>query len=349
MADFGEFERILVHAKLVACAHSCKYCLMGKKRLAKITPARFIGFVERFLEWERKQGSDEIVGYVPNYTSDHNRETLELLKDVDERFPRRYSPLRGITLGGLPMRTESELLEWLTERQSFGCETAHGSLAGTGKVHDYWNGQSGNYELIMTTMRIAGEIGMALGARMFVAKSTLSLLQELNDDLERLPKHEADWRYATPFFYAGWGARLEEERIDEDERDALPKWLEPMIRRSTSLRDVIWRSEREWIETIRDGKAQPSQIQLILNINDDNIDRLEGMSCDAIVAEYRSRTQAAYAAIPSLTELCERYGDRNDRRVYILQRCIQMKWLDLHLRDYPTRFERQLTHLQMGN
>jgi hypothetical protein len=349
MADFGEAEHIFVHAKLVSCAHSCKYCLMGKKRLTKITPARFVAFVERFLEWEQRQGRAEIVSYVPNYTSDYSRETLELLKDLDERFPRRYSPLRGITLGGLPTRTERELLAWLTERQSFGCKTAHGSLAGTGRVHDYWNGQPRNYELIMATLRIAGEIGMALGARMFVAKSTLPMLEELNDDLERLPKHEGDWRYATPFFYAGWGARLEEERIDEDERDALPKWLDPMIKRSTGSRDGIWRSEREWIETIREGKAQSRQFQLILNINDDNIDHLETMSCDDIVAEYQSRTQAAYAAIPGLTELCERYGDQDDRRVYILQRCIEMKWLDLHLRHHPTRFERQLTHLQMGN
>ncbi|WP_400766510.1 hypothetical protein [Methylosinus sporium] len=73
------------------------------------------------------------------------------------------------------------------------------------------------------------------------------------------------------------------------------------------------------------------------------------MSGAAIVDDYRTRTRAAYAAIPSLVELCDRYGNRDGTKIYPLQRCVEMKWLDLHLAEHPTDFERQLTHLQMGN
>jgi hypothetical protein len=320
---------------------------MGDKKLAKLPPTRISAIVERFLEWEQARGGDMYVAYVLNYTSDYDRHTLELVRDLSDRFPRRYKPLSGITLGGLPWRPEDELRAWLLERQEFGCKTAHASIAGTGKVHDYWNGRPGNFDLIMTTLRIAGELGMGLGARLFVTKSTVPMLQDLNEMLEQMPKHENDWRYALPFFYAGWGAKLEAERIDEDIRDSLPDWLDPLIKRSSC--DGFWRSEREWITHIEASPEQPIETNLILNVTDDNIGRLELMSCDEIFADYEARTHAAYAAMPSLYELCDRYGDEENRKVYPLQRCIEMKWLDQHLTNHPIRFERQLTHLQMGN
>jgi hypothetical protein len=341
------FPKLFIHTKLIACAHSCKYCLMGNKKLARLPIERIIAFLERFLEWEQANKATMPVSYVLNYTSDYNRRTLELVADLDRRFPRSYPPLSGITLGGLPWRPENELRDWLLERQEFGCKTAHASLAGTGSVHDYWNGKSGNFDLIMTTLRIAGEIGMGLGARLFVTKSTLPLLSDLNALLEQMPKHDNDWRYALPFFYAGWGAKLEDERIDEDIRDSLPDWLDPLIKQSAG--EGFWRSEREWIAHIETLRPQKIETNLIVNVTEANIERLEAMSCDDIVAKYEMRTRAAYAAMPDLHELSARYGDKNDRRLYVLQRCIEMKWLDMYLRDHPAQFERQLTHLQMGN
>jgi hypothetical protein len=320
---------------------------MGDKKLARLPVERIAAFLERFLEWEHGSNKGPHVSYIINYTSDYDRRTLELIKDLDARYPRPYGPLSGITLGGLPWRPETELRAWLMERQEYGCKTAHASLAGMGSVHDYWNGRPGNFDLIMTTLRIAGELGMGLGARLFVTKSTLSFLEELNSLLEQLPKHQNDWRYALPFFYAGWGAKLEDERIDEDIRDSLPSWLDPLIKRSSC--DGFWRSEREWIAHIGSLPDQAVETNLILNVTEDNIDRLESMSCDEIVMEYKARTLAAYTAMPNLQELCDRYGNKENRKVYPLERCITMKWLDAHLMAHPSTFERHLTHLQMGN
>ncbi|WP_036293151.1 hypothetical protein [Methylosinus sp. PW1] len=340
-------QAIHVHAKLFPCAHSCKYCLMGDKTLARMDSARFSRVVERLLEWEEQNREAASVGYVLNYTSDYDRATLELIQALDRRFPRRYPPLSGITLGGLRERSRDELREWLLERQAFGCKTVHASLAGVGAVHDHWNGRRGNFDLIMSTLEVAGALGMALGARLFVATSTLADLPALNARLDRLPQNPGGWRYLCPFFYFGWGVRHEDERIDERTRDTLRKWLEALP--EGSMRDEVWRSEREWIERIRSEEAEPREFDLIINVDDDNIDALESMSGAAIVDDYRTRTRAAYAAIPSLAELCDRYGDRDGTKIYPLQRCVEMKWLDLHLAEHPTDFERQLTHLQMGN
>ncbi|WP_412771732.1 hypothetical protein [Nitrobacter sp.] len=318
---------------------------MGKKKIARIQPGRLHALLERFLEWETSH--DMRIGYIVNYSADYDRATLEYLKDLSERFPRDYEPLRRISLGGLRKRTDEELRLWLHERQQFGCISAHGSFAGHGEVHDYWNGQRGNYDLIVRTLRIAGEIGMAILARLFVVKSTLSTLQELNDTLDTLPDHQNNCRYAVPYFYAGWGSRLEEERIDERTRDELPSWLHRLLREARSAEGEC-RSEREWIEVIRNDPAQRKN-GLILNVTEDNIERLEQQTCDEIIGDLETRTRTAYAAIPGLSELCERYGDRNGTMIYGLERCLEMKWLDRHLQEHPTEFERQLTHLQLGN
>ncbi|ACK52361.1 hypothetical protein Msil_3472 [Methylocella silvestris BL2] len=346
MAREVAFSGINIHAKKSACAHSCKYCLMGDKKLSSISNERFSTFVLRFLEWgDKRKRSDFAVEYSLNYSDEYDRATLEMLRGLNERFPSKY-PLGGITLGGLRQRSEADMRAWLIERQSFGCRTAHASLAGVGALHDHWNGREGNFDFLLMTLRLAGELGMALGARLFVARSTLSSLEALNEKLDCLPRHEGDWRYAQPFFYLGWGARFEDERLDEELRDALPDWLDPLIERGAA--SGVWRSEREWIMHLRDTPAQPAKLSLDLILTDDNIDRLESMSCGEIVAEYETRTRAAYAALPSLHELCDRYADRDGRLVYELERCVELKWLDRHLAEHPTHFERQLTHLQLG-
>jgi hypothetical protein len=190
-------------------------------------------------------------------------------------------------------------------------------------------------------------MGMAVLARIFVVKSTLSSLQALNDTLDTLPDHNDNWRYAVPYFYAGWGSRLEEDRIDEKIRDGLPPWLNTLLREARSA-DGECRSEREWIEVIRYNSTQRKG-SLILNVTEDNIERLEKQTCDEIVEDLETRTRRAYSIIPSLPELCDRYGNRNGTKVYGLERCLEMKWLDRHLQEHPTKFERQLTHLQLGN
>jgi hypothetical protein len=246
----------------------------------------------------------------------------------------------------LPWRDDSALNDWLVERQSLGLKTVHASLAGVGEVHDFWNGRAGNFDLIMRTLQAAGDLGLALGARLFVSKSTLPHLAALNERLERLPKHEEDWRYATPFFYFGWGAWFEDERIDEAERDALPSWMKPLVERDGGA----WRSEREWIAHLSSQPPRKAdETQLVINVDDDNIAMLENSSCEEIIGDYERRTRAAYAALPTLDELCDRYGDKDGALVYPLLRCVETKWLDMHLAREPISFERRLTHLQIGS
>lgn len=320
---------------------------MGDKQLTKITATRFCAFVERFLEWgERRSGrlGELPIFYVLNYSSNYDRTTLQLLKRLWERFP-HWSGLDSILTGGLLRRDGMATRGWLSERQSFGCKYVITSFAGAGAIHDYWNGRPGDFDHLLNMLRIACELGMELETRVFLTRSTLATMQELFDRLDELPPHSGK-RVAFPFAYAGWGARLEGDRIDEKIREALPPRVTSLIE---PILEYPWRSEREWINHLRGESSAEIVTDIVLNVTDDNINRLESMCCDEIFSELHSRTLAAYAAIPALHELRERYGDNNGLLIYDNETCLERKWLDQHLDKCPTYFERQLTHLAIGN
>ena len=62
---------------------------------------------------------------------------------------------------------------------------------------------------------------------------------------------------------------------------------------------------------------------------------------DDLVAEIfveRERAyQEDYRRIPSLDELCSRYGDMTSRKVYAMSRDVEGRWLDLHERETGTK------------
>jgi len=84
---------------------------------------------------------------------------------------------------------------------------------------------------------------------------------------------------------------------------------------------------------MRETATQPRSLLLKLDVDESNIDRLETMSCEEIFAERELAYQDSYRAIPALDELCDRYGDRENRRIYTMSRDVEGRWLDLHQRD----------------
>jgi hypothetical protein len=166
-------------------------------------------------------------------------------------------------------------------------------------------------------------------------------LDELIEKLDALPGRVGE-RSVHPLKYSGLARRLEDERITRDTLDGLPERIRGLYGPVFSM----WRSEREWMDFVRTEDETPEKIWLSLDLNDSDIDRVESMSCDEIVAYLEERTRAAYAAIPSPVELCERYGDPSNTRIYMFQEDMERKWLDLHLKKDPVVFDRELTHLR---
>ncbi len=131
----------------------------------------------------------------------------------------------------------------------------------------------------------------------------------------------------------GLAARYESERITEDVRDKLPE----RISRLRSGKFENWLSEREWIPVMLETASQPRKLMLKLDVDETNIDYLETAACDDIFADRERQYQQSYQRIPSLDELCARYGDPTSRKIYVMSRDVEGRWMDLHERETGTQ------------
>jgi hypothetical protein len=266
---------------------------------------------------------------------------VNTLKGVMELGFRPGMHLDLILLGGLYWRPDDEMSAWLKERQDIGIRVVVGSFAGYGKFHDAWAGRRGDFDFQMRTLATAADLGMEQHQRLFLTNSTIPLLDGLIERLDALSGQVED-RCVYPLFYCGRARRMEDERITRETLDTLPEKIRRLYRSDWEN----WRSEEEWVESVRREDEASEEVTLSLELTEENIDRVESMSCDDIVAELEEKTHQAYAAIPSRAELCEKYGDPSNTRIYMFRNDIERKWLDLHLAKKPVIFDRELTHLR---
>jgi hypothetical protein len=309
------------------CAHICRYCLISETRKGSALPfARFERLVHRFHDWKAADRRDDLdIGVFVGPSFDYDLETLEGMARLRAR---RGGKFQILNLGGLRIRHGEELTAWLEERQSAGIIGLHTSLAGCAETHDRWNGRRGDFDYQTLILRLGGERGMVRHERLFLTQNTLPRFDRLLDILDTIPG-EVRNRSATLFFYAGLAARYESERITEEIRDSLPERLG----RLRQGRFQEWRSEREWIPIMMETADKPRKLILKLDVHEGNIERLEQSSCEAIFAVRERLYQESYAPIPSLGELCARYGDPDSRKVYMMSRDVEGRWLDLHARE----------------
>ncbi len=201
-----------IYLKSTLCAHSCRYCLIGRKSIQHLAFPRFAALVGRFLDWRQAVGRTDLKLFLGiDHSFEFEVATLKELFDLQQQAGWSDS-VRGIRLGGLKWRSESEMHDWLQARRDVaGIRSVHASLAGYGAVHDKWNGRKGDFEFLYNTMVAAADLGLRIAQRLFVVQSTLPHLDRLVERLDAIPGTAQ--RYLCSFFYRGLASRLESEQI----------------------------------------------------------------------------------------------------------------------------------------
>ena len=320
------------------CAHICRYCLISESRKRSALPfSRFEQLVHRFHDWKQAGGRDDLsVGIFVGPSFDYDLETLQ---GVARLHARRGARFQTINLGGLRLRSGNALIEWFEERRAAGITGVHTSLAGCGETHDRWNGRAGDFDYQLSILRLAGERGMARQERLFLTQNTLPIFDRLLDVLDAIPG-EIRSRVASPFFYAGLATRYESERITEDIRDNLPE----RIKRLRPKKFDSWLSEREWIPVMMETADQPRKLILKPDVDETNIDYIwKTPLARRFLPSGNANIRRATGDVPPLDELCSRYGDPTSRKIYILSRDVEGRWLDMHERETGAKTSDRLT------
>ena len=294
------------------CAHECKYCLWGVKRHTKLEFERAARLIERLAEWKyAHRPRDYLLNFDPGYSRNVKIDDLKAYNELNERIGngKRYS--RNILLGGLRFRRPDDQAEWVRRLRDIGVETMTASLAGHGTVHDDWNDRKGDFSHLMSLMRSGKDVGIRSIINLFVTKNTAPQIDDVRTMIQDELGASANC-IAKTYNYMGSALSLEDQRITERIRDDLPCWVQASDQTGFSN----WRSEREWIEVIMQEPEQAITTQLRLVLTDDNIDRLETMPAQRIISELENHIYGRYRSLPNLKELCERYSDPSNRRIY---------------------------------
>lgn len=325
----------------IPCAHQCRYCFFDNHKSSKYPFNRFAAVGERFFKWRETQN-------LPKFDVIFRRGYCDEVEPADIKkenelaaFAHTYRPLY---LGGLRMQSEYKMRTWLQQLIDMKIKVVYVSFAGDGAVHDHWNGRSGDFDFLFSTMKIAADLGMDIFQRIFLMKSTLPTIEKLVDKLDDLPM-KVKKREIIPLLYSGRARYLEDERVTTADLEAFPERVTRFFEARKN-----WRTEREWINIISQEKEPPPiKILLTLNLDDTNIDRIESMSCEEIIGDLESRTRAAYNMLPAPRKLCEECGDATNYRLYKNRSDIERLWFTRYLEKHPLRFEQQLTYLTMNN
>ena len=241
---------------------------------------------------------------------------------------------RSVAVNGFHKRPDREWKWYLQALREAGTEMLEFSLYGLPKTHDWFAGYPGSYEDIQKVAELWYEIGGEVLWSIFVHKQNLKEIAELRRELQT--KYSAEGEVVV-WDYLGWGAYSEALRIEAGDLQALGE----MSKRF--LGDL--KTEGEWIEELKQEETRPFRlkpgvIQLAVEKSGDVKmpyttvgSGLEGEVIGNVfrepVGEVLSRWEKHYAAwagsYPSVGELCRKYGDENNQRLYN-KRSVVRKW-----------------------
>lgn len=333
------FTPIGIHitAGVAPCSYHCRYCQLDYRKSARFGTDRFIAVVDRFLAYREKsrQKNFKVAAWM-GYSYD-----LPLKDFVNKLalYRRCDNNVNLILLGGVRHRPDAELRAWFSERKALNLQRVVASYYGYGDTHDYLNNKQGNFAYLIHAQQIAAQTGFRNSQRVFLFRSSLAQMEQLLDRLDEVGESVTE-RMAYPLFYSGLARRYEEERVTMEDLDRQPQRVRAIYRQDKDR----WQSERQWIDQARtDGNTEEKNF-VELRLTDQNIEQVETMSCEDILADLVVRTKAAYSVVPSRANLAERYGDSSSDKIYMFMWEMECLWLDRYLKKHPMSLERELTH-----
>jgi hypothetical protein len=229
----------------------------------------------------------------------------------------------------------------LLQRKARGLERIHGVFVGCGDVHDRWVGRRGDYEFLLQTFDTALNIGLTYSVTMYLTKTTLPMLEQLSSRLAELLS-PPQYRHVRQFYYGGYAAFHEAERITASDLERAPVWARESFRQHFDPQP-----ERHWAELIRAEAAGPVDVHLNVELTPSNIVEFETRSCDDLHADLMARARTQFDKLPALPVLAEDHADTANPALYERFEVTRL-WTDRFLAANAVAFDRDLLHEHIG-
>ena len=314
-------RRITVWGRVTKCAHRCRYCLQGEQSQPALQWEDYTKAVEKYAKWSKPNGMAVSFELASNYdlTIDRYKWYLEMTKECGKLS-------ESLLMGGMKMRNEAEMFDWLAQRKELGLKKVIFSMSGTAQFHDDMNRRKGDLEYLLGAQRAAFALGLNVEQRIFITKENLGSIEELCSDLDNIGKPQR--RSVYPLHFRGNAMELENIRIDENDVKQIPASVMQYMMPEELL------SERQWADRLAScDEKNPENIGMFIYFEPENINSILSKDCGEVFESRAEAFKAEYVKLPSLAELCERYADRNSRKVYEGRNKVAGLWFERYTQD----------------
>jgi len=285
----------------VPCFNHCRYCLLSYNgHINGANYQRSQNYAERFYKWIQANRPDLSFLFGFGYSMEHP----DLLRAID--FCKSIGSATGefMQLNGMKLRTDTELKSLLSELKTHGIKLINLTFYGTECYHDTFSARSGDFRLMINTIRLANEVGIDVTADIPLTQENTCQIDSLLKQLEPLKIEKI--RCFIPHI-EGRGMLLGSIRFSEKDYLSLNDNVRSLINRNK------FKTEREWLSI---GFPTNEKRVLTVTLTADNISFFEEKSFEDTISYLEELDDNYYRVIPSANELAEIYGNKNGDKLY---------------------------------
>jgi len=286
----------------VPCENRCRYCLLSYDgNTTGIDFERSTVYASRFFEWIKKNRPDISFMFGFGYSMEHP----ELLNAI--KFCQSIGSVSGefLQFDGMKFRTPKELQTLLSQLKDNGIKLIDLTFYGTEAYHDRFAARSGDYKLMMDTLKIANQVGLDVSVSIPLTSENVSQIDDLVNQLEK--HHTVRISCFVPHA-EGRGRLLDRVRFTLDDYEQLSDKLKRFFNRDR------FKPEMEWV---RSGLLpQSSKRVLTVTLTPDNIGFFEHLDFHDTIAYLENLDDTYYQSIPTFEELIGIYGDPDGTKMF---------------------------------
>ena len=300
------------------CSNFCKFCSAGVKKFDNVTFDTFARIVRRFVGWSAERDENPPTSAAMQYT--HAYLSYERSKEfLDLCPPGRYEPL-PLQMNGCRFMPDDELADLFDRHRRAGYPKYNITICGDRRLHDRWVGRAGEFESFARMARVAAPLGYLRIENMFLSRSSIPVLDSVMETLDTFPGPSK--RQIVPFMYIGNARNLEDERVTAEDLLAISPAARPFIEWDPERPDFTalrgFDSETTWVDRYANGyrRRDVQERYLMVRVTEENAEELLTRDCGEVFEEYAERYLGVFEQIPEFDELCRRYGDPGNPRLY---------------------------------
>lgn len=305
----------------VPCYAFCKYCLLSScKKATGVDYERGKRFARRLRNELEEVRPDLRFFYYIGYCMD----TLDLTDYI--RFSQEIESPSGrfLQLNGLALRDEKETERLIQTVRDEGVERIDLTFYGVRDYHDHFAGRAGDFDFLLRILNAANRVGLRADVSFPLTRENVNQADEL---LDVLSAYQLNNVFIFLPHSKGRGRALNDQRLSKAEFDGMSDRVKSHFSKVRYQTEAQWLRENAWPQT--------EERTLTLCLTPDNIERLEAMTAEEIVAYLECLDDVYYSAVPSMAELAQMYGDGTSDRLFRI-RDLYLKWQQMYLREHGT-------------